>query len=332
MDIFIKSFNRAYYLNRCLYSINYYLKNFNGRIYILDDGTPQVYLDAILKKYPNVIILKSDDYYEKSNLIENCNYNLPNKIPSQFWYTSVKQASDYCLILEDDLWFIKPLDIKSLENYLKKEKLALFKFLWLENTNVISSKEEEKTNGYVLYKPNIRFKNVSAFKLIYTKYNPLWRKLLKSFGLYSYESELNYYSIYSVAGAVFRKDYFLSVWKNSESHVDEKQQLINALKFYNQHNIKFGRTDSEIIKTGFVSSAFIKASYKHFSIHDFNATLNKYWLTNNNAFENNLVVDISEQEIEDLLENIGKSRVYINEWKNWVFNFKESYRKIGCKV
>ena len=332
MDIFIKSFNRVYYLNRCLYSINIYLENFSGHIYILDDGTPKAYLDIIKKKYPNIIILKSNDYIEKSTLIENKDNNLPKKIPSQFWYNSIKKSSDYCLILEDDLWFTKKIDIKALETFSKTENIALFKLLWLGNTSVISSKEDTRKDDYILYKPNLPFKSLKIFKLIYAKYNPLWRQILKVLKIYSYKSELRYYSIYSVAGAVFRKDYFLDIWKNSESDVDEKKQLTNALKFYNQHDIKFGRTDTELIKTGFVSSAFTKATYKHFSIHDFNTTLNEYWLQNTNAFENNLDLDISEEDIEGILKVKKKSQDYISEWKDWVSNFKASYRKIGCTV
>lgn len=332
MDIFIKSFNRVYYLNRCLYSIQVFLKNFDGVIYILDDGTPKIYLDAIKKKYSSIVVLKSDDYLEKSNLIENKNYKLPQKIPSQFWYNSVKNASNYCLILEDDLWFTKPIDIRDIETYSKNNNIVLFKLLWLGNTAVITDTDQVRTDNYITYAPNLQFKNVKIFKLIYAKYNPIWRKFLKKINLYSYENELSYYSIYSVAGAIFRKDYFLSIWKNSEKHLDEKHQLTNALHFYNQHKIKFARTNTEIIKTGFVSSAFEKAYNKHFSIHDFNSTLNEYWLANNNVFEEYLDLDINEQEIERILKIKGKSPSYINEWKDWVFNFKESYRKIGCKI
>lgn len=332
MDIFIKSFNRVYYLNKCLHSISVYLKNFDGRIYILDDGTPKKYLNAIQDKYPDVIILKSNYYKEKSILIQNKNDNLPKKIPSEFWYNSVKLSSDYCMILEDDLWFTETIDIKALEANSKQENIILLKFFWLANSKLIINSREKVLEKFVLYKPDLRFKNSKVYRLIYAKYNKIWRQTLTFFKLYSKESELNYYSIYSVAGAIYRKDYFLKIWENCSANVDEKEQIINALDFCNRNSVTFGRTKKEIISTGFMSSAFTKKSFQDFSIHDFNSVLNDYWIENRHVFENDLQNDINENEIKHILALKNKSDKYINQWENWVFNFKESYRKIGCKV
>ncbi len=69
MDIIIKSLNRPYYLDRCLFSIAKYVTNFNGKIIILEDGTPQKYLDLIQTKYPKIEIVKSAFYDEKSKLL-----------------------------------------------------------------------------------------------------------------------------------------------------------------------------------------------------------------------------------------------------------------------
>ncbi len=332
MDIFIKSFNRVYYLDRCLHSITLFLKNFNGTIYILDDGTPTQYLETIKVKYPEVIILKSNNYRVKSELIEARNYNLPQDLPSQLWYESIKKSSDYCIVLEDDIWFTTEIDITQLEIDCKKECIGLLKLLWIGNKKVIGSKEIKVTNDIVIYQPNLQFKNPFLFSLIYAKYNSLWRKALTVLGLYSREKEFNYYSIYSVAGAVFRKDYFLSIWKNSDEKVDEKKQLKNALGFSNSHRINFGRSKKEFAKTGFVSSAFSKKNYSVFTIHDFNAILNQYWLENMNLFCKDLEFDLNENEIKKILKINQKSDLYIEQWEDWMFNFKEGYRKIGCTI
>ena len=55
MDIFIKTFNRPYYLERCIISI---IKNLNGiyTIKILDDGTSDECLNKLKVKYPELII------------------------------------------------------------------------------------------------------------------------------------------------------------------------------------------------------------------------------------------------------------------------------------
>ncbi len=70
MDILIKSFNRPYYLDRAIYSLKKYLVG-NYTITILDDGTPQKYLDKILNKYPDVILKRNEKADLKSKAIEN---------------------------------------------------------------------------------------------------------------------------------------------------------------------------------------------------------------------------------------------------------------------
>ena len=47
MDIIIKSFNRPYYLDRCLQSIQTFVQDSKYTIMVLDDGTSQKYLDKI---------------------------------------------------------------------------------------------------------------------------------------------------------------------------------------------------------------------------------------------------------------------------------------------
>ena len=58
MDILIKSFDRPYYLDRCLKSIEMFVQG-DYSIKILDDGTPPAYLEKILLKYPLVQIERS---------------------------------------------------------------------------------------------------------------------------------------------------------------------------------------------------------------------------------------------------------------------------------
>lgn len=64
VNIFIKSFNRPFYLDRCLSSIEKYVSG-DFKIKVLDDGTPKKYLDKIREKYPDAEILLSDNYEKK---------------------------------------------------------------------------------------------------------------------------------------------------------------------------------------------------------------------------------------------------------------------------
>ncbi|RZM21994.1 MAG: hypothetical protein EOO88_30815 [Pedobacter sp.] len=116
-DIFIKSFNRAFYLDRCIASI---YKNITGNftIKILDDGTPKKYLDKIQAKYPEVEISLSNSYEEKTMAIaENLISGKPINgfdIPTKFWYNNVEKASKYVIVTEDDVWFTQAVNVDQL--------------------------------------------------------------------------------------------------------------------------------------------------------------------------------------------------------------------------
>ena len=137
-DIFIKSFNRPFFLERCLESIHTFVES-NYRVTILDDGTPQKYLDKIMEKYPSVTLKKSKNYTEKINSI---NENLKSgaeingfKIPTELWIDAAKNASDYFIMTEDDVWFTQKINIDQLREKAKTNKISLLKLGWLGNSS-----------------------------------------------------------------------------------------------------------------------------------------------------------------------------------------------------
>lgn len=115
MDLLIKSFNRPYYLDRCIQSIYLNVRDNDINIIILDDGTPKKYLDKLTNKYPAIKILKSDLYSEKSKAIVNGDSNVNSKIPIDLWINAAEKASNYFLLIEDDFWFTKPIHLKKLD-------------------------------------------------------------------------------------------------------------------------------------------------------------------------------------------------------------------------
>lgn len=138
IDIFIKSFNRPFYLDRCLKSIENFVSG-NYKITILDDGTPQKYLDKIKQKYSEINILKSKNYSDKNqaiidNLISGKEIN-GFQIPTDLWINAVKNASEYFIMTEEDVWFTNPIDINNLAKKSKQFGISLLKLGWLGNYN-----------------------------------------------------------------------------------------------------------------------------------------------------------------------------------------------------
>ncbi len=334
MDILIKSFNRPYYLDRCIQSIYANVLNSPVSISILDDGTPSKYLDKIQSKFPEVKIIKSEFYEEKSKSIEDNKVLKNHKIPINLWLNVAKQASDYFLLLEDDIWFTKNINLQESEAILKERNVAILKLIWLNNPKLVQGKTKTIKEIFTVYEPNVFTKNPYLYRLIFgiTRFGN--RKLMHFLKLFSDEKALNYYSIYGVAGAIFQKKYFLNLWHKHQNTVDENLQLKNAVKFwYNNSDINFARTSQEFLATGFLSSATNKSfNNKDFDLFQFNKIINEAWFADNFDAMENFPNDLNSSKIEVLLANENNPNARVEDWNQWVFDFKKQFQDIGCAI
>ncbi|MFD2564601.1 hypothetical protein [Aquimarina rubra] len=337
MDILIKSFNRPYYLDRCIQSIKKYLKNSTVNIKVLDDGTPKKYLDYLEQKHPEIDIAFSSNYQEKSAFCEGGIKPYKWNIPIDFWVEEVKKSSEYFFLLEDDNWFVKPMDISELSNLLVSESTLFLKLFWLGNPDLVSTEFIEQKNGVCFYEPKLFSKQPWVYNMVFYGFNNRYfRKILKLLKTPNFEKHLPYYTIYAVAGAVFKRDYFLSLWDNHQSIVDERLQIYNALKYIKKEHKKvtFANTPSEMLKTGFVSSA-TNNNYEQsthtdvFDMFTFNKILNEAWYNGVFDVSRDLTKDIQPSQIKSVLSS---SDVSFTKWQTWSNNFKEHYTSFGCKI
>lgn len=334
MDILIKSFNRPYYLDRCIQSIYENVSDKAVPITILDDGTPDKYLKKIQLKFPEVKIIKSEFYDEKSSFIQR-NQALENtKIPINLWMNAAKNASKYFLLLEDDIWFTREIDLQKKQKTLMDENIFLVKLIWLNNPKLIHGKTKKTQDNIIVYEPKVFTKNPILHRLIFgiTRFGN--RKLMRFLNLFSDDKALDYYSIYGVAGAIFRKDYFLSLWYNSVNEVDENLQLINAVKFWHKNkNINFARTNQEFLATGFLSSATNKHfNNKDFDLFQFNRVINEAWFSDKFDAMDNFPKDLNNLAIAEILTNENHPNAQVDDWNQWVFKFKKQFQSFGCNI
>ena len=336
MDILIKSFNRPYYLDRCLFSISKHVKKFNGKIYLLDDGTPQIYLDKIEKLYPNIIIKKSEFYEEKHQLtlagIRPMNY----VVPINLWLDAAKNASDNFILIEDDTWFIEDIDLEVLENEIQLNNVIITKLFWLGNPILNQNKKEILKNYIVLLKPKLFTIIPMLYYFIFYKFDRFKiRKTLRFLKINTEEKRLAYYTIYAVAGMVFNRDYYVKLWENHKNKVNEGLQMFNAVKFYskNKSNHKYAKYKQEVLRTGFMSSATNehKENYKgNVDMFIFNKILSESWYDNKFDVLKSLPNDIDEQTINKILEDDNEKRIAFSDWLLWKNDFKNEYESIGC--
>lgn len=335
MDIVIKSFNRPYYLDRCLFSIYKYVEDFKGSIYILDDGTPQKYLDKITEKYPNVIVKKSAFYSKKVSFIEQGIQPKEYVIPTDLWSEIVDLISEYFLLIEDDTWFVDFLNASELIAEMKDNKVQITKLFWLGNDDLNQNKAIKKIKNIELLNPNLFTKNPFIYNVIFRKnYFDIHRRILAKLGIYTFKRHMAYYTIYGVAGTVINKKFYSYLWKNSQNRVEETLQILNALKFYEKNkNITFAKYKHEILKTGFQSSA-TNQHKEHFEgnidMFQFNKILNEAWFKDALSSVIDLPADMDSDRIKNILDTEGS--INSDQWILWVSSFKNQYLSIGCQI
>jgi len=339
ITIIIKSFNRPYYLDRCLNSI---YKNVNCKfeIKVLDDGTPEKYLEKIFDKYKDIKIIKSTQYNDKISAIEQ---NLLEKkkidgfvIPTDLWYKEVESSNEYVLVIEDDVWFRSEIDLIILINQMKIFSIPLLKLGWLGNysdDNFCDIKELSNELNAVTPK-NIFTSNKFIMDLfMYNKYK--FYSILYRLGYVNSKTKRKYWALNSILMGLYRKDYWLAIWQDAKGKVDEKQQLRNAAAWYNSNKKAiFAKTKQEFLKTTFKSSA--TSSYheygNYFDVNRMNYILNEAWLNGNFDSMENYPNDFSDNYIKSFLDKENHPDAQYNEWFKWAEKFRQQYRNLGAEV
>lgn len=336
-DIFIKSFNRPFYLDRCINSINQNVSG-NFKIKILDDGTPEQYLDKIRKKYPNVEIRLSDNYEKKTKAIEE---NLISgkavngfEIPTKFWYDNVKNASEYVVVTEDDVWFTNAININELSNQAKTLDINLIKLGWLGNESerndlIIDSISDNLESAQPKPLPYFPKKLMEAF--FYNQYK--FFTILYKLGQVDNLTQRKYWALNSILMGFFNKEYWLKIWEGMNGKVDEKRQLINAALFYkkNKNNPNFiSKLKLEAMKTTFQSSA--TNSYHEygfdFDVNRFNHLINEAWLKDEFDSMENFPKDFPIEYFKRFISE----KINFTEFQKWADQFRKQYENMGCKT
>lgn len=338
-DILIKSFNRPYYLDRCLYSIQHFVSG-DYKITILDDGTPEKYLQKIQEKYPNVNIIKSKSYTEKNKAIAE---NLATgkeingfQIPTDMWINAVKNASEYFIMTEDDVWITQPIDANNLREIMEAKKMALIKIGWISNREIKSKTTLLPNTEIIIIKPNIFTAPAFIMDCFFENKFKLY-SILRRLNIVDANTKNEYWVMNSMLIGFFNKNYWLNLWNNINGKVNEQLLLKNAIQWYrkNKNNpYNFGKLEHLKMNTTFVSSA--TNSYHKYGvdcdINRFNHIINEAWYNDKFDSLNSFPKDISEEHYITFLNEANHPKCSVEAWKKWAEKFKEQYRKQGVNV
>lgn len=339
MDILIKSFNRPFYLDRCIQSI---FQNVEGDccITVLDDGTQEKYLDKLKRKYPSVNIQMSAQAENKRKAIaQNLSKGTPIdgfSIPTDLWKNAVEKSGDYVLVTEDDVWFTKKINLDAIVKEMQHYQIPLVKLGWLGMRNDEAyCKNQKLTDHLDDFTPKGLF---TSNKLVmdwfmFNKYK--FFTVLYKLGIVDNTTKEKYWSINSILMGLYDKKYWLAIWKDAAGRVDEKQQLRNAAAWYNRNKkALFAKTSVEVMKTTFQSSA--TGSYHEYGsrldVNRFNYIINEAWFQGQFDVMENYPKDFSEPYIRSFLDQVNHPDSQYSEWMAWAEKFKNQYRNIGAEV
>jgi len=330
MDIYIKSFNRPYLLHRTLASIREFIPGFGGNIVVLDDGTPGKYLEKIEKLFPEVEIRKSPYYNEKSTAIEN-RKQIEKRIPATFWKEEVVKGSEYFILLEDDMWFVKQLDYAVFKSEIEQQQMDMVKFMWLKNELLVSQNITGRFRYFKKISPVLLTRNPYLFYSVFVKNRFRLRDILSKLGMFDFNKEiLRYYHIFIVAGGVFSKKYYEDAWRCTQNKVDELLQIRQVLEHIQSY--RFGHMNTECIKATykFTASAIDKDRFGNaLDVFEFNHILNEAWYHGSGYDVYDFLNDISDDWIQNCC--LGEN-VKFEIWQKWYSKFKNSYENIGCII
>ncbi len=337
IDILIKSFNRPYYLDRCITSIYQNVEG-NFAITVLDDGTPEKYIFKLKEKFPEVLWEMSENAQKKRKSIEE---NLNNgteingfEIPTKLWKAAVSNTEKYVLVTEDDVWFTQHIHLSHIAEEMEYLQIPLVKLGWLGMRNDENFCKTGRLSEILTeYTPKNLFtanKTVMGW-FFYNKFK--FFTILYKLGLVDNKTREKYWSINSILMGLYHKEYWLAIWKDATGKVDEKQQLRNAAAWYHENKkARFARTSQEVMKTTFQSSA--TGSYHEydgvFDINRFNFILNEAWYHDNLDAMQNYPNDFSEEYIMRFLDQEKHPRAQCNNWMTWAERFKNQYKNLGA--
>lgn len=338
VNIYIKSFNRPYYLDRCLASIALFVEG-DYEIVILDDGTPEKYLQKIQSKYPNVTIRLSEQYsYKIKSIQENLEFGSQIdgfKIPISLWKSAVSEGSEYFIMTEDDVWFTDKVNLNDLLKIMQEENMVFIKLGWISQRKIQSSIKLLKdpvlsVTPKIILGPRWFMKNV-IFRNKWKIYS-----LMYKLNIVDNYTKFEYWTLNALLMGMFRKDYWLAIWETLEEKVDEKEQLINASNWYrqNKRDNLFGKLNYEMMNTTYVTSA-TNSYHKYgneFDVNHFNFLMNEAWFKENLDSMDNFPKDISQQTFGQILDENENPKATKKNWLIWANKFKDQYRKQQVNV
>jgi hypothetical protein len=295
MNVYIKSFNRPFYLDRCIRSIKLNVKGCS-RIIVLDDGTQSQYLEKLHSLHPDVEFRGSGADDRKVELLRAENFaaiksDFPE--PASFWFAELsKEPEEYFFLMEDDAWVSRRLDLETVQTSLEKNAGVIYKCWWPnhpERVHIVQS-SFLASNGQ-----SVEYYDFNAEKVT------------------------QLYAIWIVAFAVFRRDYWLNNFCGIKRMADEHTQLCNAQNYISRHpEVRFAKSAERCVYQGWAVPGRSTPEYydKGLRQHLYMDALNNAWLAGGLDVTEGFPFDFSDDYLASIF-SMFLSTADVEVWKEW---------------
>ncbi len=319
MEVFVKSFNRPFYLERCLLTI----ERCGGQscnITVLDDGTPMKYLWEIQSRFPRVRIVQSPhgelktkrvaegSFSESLNDAELAQLGLVNS--QQFWCQEIAKCNEtYICVMEEDCWFTRGCAFDDLVRHLNINGALLFRMFW---NSIPAVSAQDRINH-----------RAQAGGIEVQYYFPT---LNNSF-------ERTFW--FCGAQAIIRRDYWLHACTAPNYNFTIGTQFSRAFDFVKQMTGKrmtFAQSAGQMIAHGYSTTARkTRFTGELFEPHIYNEALSEAWLAGRFNSAEALPNDFSDDYIASVLGS-EMNEDQVANWREWKLRFLNYYRSMGAEI
>jgi hypothetical protein len=315
LNIYVKANARAFFLDRCLRSIQKHVHGF-AKIIVLNDGITGDYLTRLATLHPEVQFRRSDRIANDRANATQARGKRHN--PARFWVREIAaDRHDHVLILEEDTWVTAPLDLTTLVPEIAASNALLLRLYWGCNASMSVADDvirevpidHDRRLQYYMIPP--RALNMAEI-----------------------------YKIFPLAQSIFRTQYWVAAYAGTPYWDDEGHVLGKALGYVNEQllqkrPISFCTLDLEAIRHTALSTSRTDSGGKGVT-HKidaglYNNALNDAWL----AGEIDPMVNFPADPADETVLATMRRRLtedQVGAWQMWREDYKRMYLSLGVHL
>ena len=306
MNIYIKTFNRPFYLDRCIASLKAYAHG-RGEIRVMDDGTLRRYQARLKERHPGVVFLHSNADDDKFALLKQQRFEeirQRHDDPAAFWVRTARAEPDsHFMVMEDDTWLVEDLDLAAIGAVLKHTDAAMLRLHWHMLTTGRERIYHREPLGTDLtldfFMPEFRIdrekKSIDVFDL---------------------------FMIWQSSMAIYRRDFYVHCQDKVDHYMNEHWQVKRAAELYmsapKDNRPRFAKTNRAVVHQGWIVPARSEPTYYREGLvqHVFMECLNEAWYEGRLDPSQSLPLDFSEAYIVELLRH-ALDEAHVSAWLKW---------------